>query len=769
MKTRTITLGLFTSVAASVASPTWAQTAPTPADAPLVGEQQRRRGGLEEVVVTAQRRSERLQDVPVSITAITAEDISSRGLVGAADYLRGVPSVNQVEAGYGGQVIIIRGLETATGFQNFGGGTTTATYFGETSVTNSAGLVGSGIDIKLVDIERVEVLRGPQGTAFGDSSMGGAVRIIPQAPKLINFEGNLAASYSLTSGSGGDNNSIQAVGNIPLIKDKLALRATAYQYNDSGFYRNVAGSDAAFQSAVVAPFGAQAFAANQDHVGDYNVVGGRIAALFQATKQLQFTLSYLTQRTETDDYALANSGRYEQTLLGVAPEHIRRGQSGGFSDGNIDLINGVMEFDLGWADVLATYSHIKSGEEHAVPWGVFNANFPVSFLVQVPHREDMGEVRLVTKLNGSWNFIAGVHYDQQDDWYSSDWIWFGDPATNFFSPPNRDLLDYEEKRGLRQLAAFSEVFWQVVEDVKLTVGARRYDYDRTVRVDQSGPLIGGGSSSTDLKTDATGTNYRANVSYKPKEDAMVYVGWAQGFRLGRPQPPIPAAACDLDGNGLVDGTNYPIAATGHLDSDSVNSYELGTKLALVDRKVTIEAAVFRMDWSDLPVAVVGAQCAYGFSSNAGEARSRGVEFQVHAQVTDALRASIGGSWVDAKLTQDASPQGLSKDQPLPGAPKESLNVGVEYVFSVAGNEASVRADSIYVGPYSEVTTIPDSASGDYVKLDASARVQLRSFSLEFFGRNLTNESAYTLRDAAVPYFGYRLRPRTLGVQLGYSF
>ncbi len=218
-------------------------TSPPPGNSPAGSN-------LEEIIVTAQKRSERLQDVPVSIAVVAADEISRRGLVDSEDYLRGMPGVNQAEGVPAGQAIIIRGLETTVFSQNYFAGPTTATYFGETPTSNSAGLHGSNVDIKLVDIERVEVLRGPQGTAFGNSAMGGAVRTIPVAPKLDRFEGRVSADYSVTGGAGGENYMFQAIANVPLVQDKLALRATAYRFEDSGYYKNRAGSDAGYQGVV---------------------------------------------------------------------------------------------------------------------------------------------------------------------------------------------------------------------------------------------------------------------------------------------------------------------------------------------------------------------------------------------------------------------------------------------------------------------------------------------------------------------------------------
>ncbi|WP_161830745.1 TonB-dependent receptor [Steroidobacter agaridevorans] len=731
----------------------------------------RRRGSLEEVIVTAQKRSERIQDVPVSITAITAEQIDERGLAASADYLRGIPSVNQVEQGYGGQAVIIRGMETSLGFANFSSGSTVATYFGEIPTTNSAGLLGSGADLKLVDVDRVEVLRGPQGTAFGSSSMGGAVRIIPSAPQLTDFSARVAASYSVTSGNSADNHNAQAFANIPIVKDRFAIRATAYQYQDSGYYRNEARSNAAYY-ATLSP-GAQPFAVDQKEVGETYVLGGRIATLFQATEALGITLSYLKQKSETDGYAVANSGPFEQTLLQVAPEHAFRGQTAGVNDADIDVANIVIESDLGWADLLATYSYIESSEEHSIPDGVFGRlTRPVSIATSTPHRENSGEIRLSTKLGGAWNFLTGIYADKQHDVYTSDWIWFGDPGANPFTPQLRDVFDYVDERDLRQKAAFAEVSWKFLPRVTLTGGARYYDYERSAHIDQSGALIGGGSTSTDTTTDATGTTFRANVSYKPTDDTLLYAGWSQGFRLGRPQPRVPAAACDTNADGLVDGTSYPIASTGDVDSDNVDSYEIGGKLTAFNNRIVFDAAVFRMDWSDLPVGVRGSTCAFGFQANAGAARSEGVELQAQYHVQDNFQIYVGGSLIDAKLTKDAPIQGFADGDRLPGSPEESANLGVQYSFDVAGHLVSLRVDSIYVGSfYSTLKPLPHQEAGDYVKVDASARVEIDNLSIDLFIRNLTDEDAFAQRanPTTSSAWGYRIRPRTVGVQLGYDF
>lgn len=737
------------------------------------------RRDLEEVIVTAQKRTQNVQDVPISIAVVSADQISRRALANAEDYLRGVPGANQVDSPYG-QSIIIRGLETSPHLQNNFSGPTTATYFGETPTTSAAGLLSAtNVDLKLVDIERVEVLRGPQGTAFGSSSLGGAVRTIPVAPQLDRFAAKAAAGYSVTSGAGGDNYDVQATVNVPLVQDKFAIRVVGYQYDDSGYYRNRAGSDAAYQAAAVTPFRADAFARDEKEVGSYYVLGGRLSALFQATDDLQFKLSYMSQKTETDGFALANSGTFDQTLLQVAPEHVIRGENGGVSDTDIDMANIVMEYSFGWADLLATYSRIESGSIQSYPLGAAALNWAMSSTADSDHRENVGEIRLVTSLSGAWNFLAGLYTEDLDDKSRGDNRWYGDIATAPLVLPGATdpaLGTAVNQAEVKQTAAFGEVSWEMVEGLTLTGGVRAYEYDRRLKTDGVGYFYGGAAGThVDRKTDASGENFRANLSYKFNEEGLLYAGWSQGFRLGKPQTGLVPSVCDRDNDGLVDGTGISIESTRHTDSDSVDNYEVGGKFAVLDRRVTIDAAVFRMEWSGVPVQIRPgtAPCVAGYVANAGEALSEGVELQTRFQVTEAFRIDLGGSWVHARLTEAVPALGAPDGRELPGAPEYNANLGMEYAFEVGGHKASVRADSIYVGSYfGNLQQSPNVETDDYVKVDASARLEIRDLKIDLFVRNLTDEDAFSFRSTFTntnQFFGYRIRPRTIGLRFGYAF
>lgn len=736
---------------------------------------------IAEIVVTASRRAENVRDVPISIAVVTEEDIKNRGLFNGSDYLRGMAGVNQLEGGPFSQAIVIRGIETSPSGQNFNSGTTTATYFGETPTSNSAGMAGnSNVDIKLVDVERVEVLRGPQGTAFGSSSLGGAVRIIPVAPKLDRFEARASAGYSVTSDSGGDNYNFQLIGNIPIAPDTFAIRAAAYKYEDSGFYSNRAGTDPNFQASMVSAFGVPgSLAIDQEEVGAYSVVGGRLSALLQASDALRLSFNYLKQRSETDGIAMANSGIYEQTLLQIAPEQVRRGQTGGFYDTDLDLANATLDYDFGWANLITTYSHIKSETTSASTFGFAGINVPGSIDAGSDHSEDIAEIRLATKLDGRLNLIAGLYYEDIDDGpkdqFFQTFYWVGDPAANIFAPNGPRLMGaIFDERDSEQKAAYGEVSWKILPQLTLTGGARAYRYDRTRHSSTTGPFTG--DSDSTVEAGASGTNYRANLSYKPNNDALIYAGFSQGFRLGRPQVPM-GPVCDRDGNGVVDGTGVTIDATGTLNSDSIDNYELGGKFSLLDRRINIEGAIFRMEWTDFPGSFTAPApptgCGFTTSINAGKALSEGVEFQATVRVTEQFRLDFGGSWNDARLAENVPAAGLKKDNRLAGAPEYNGNVGAQYEFDIGEYAIALRADAIYVGPfYGNLRESPLTKAGDYIKIDPSLRVTFNNFDVNLYVHNLTNEDAFiyhTATPSTSPLKGHRLRPRTSGINVSYSF
>jgi iron complex outermembrane recepter protein len=736
---------------------------------------------IEEVIVTATKREERLQDVPMSLAVVSSEDIERRGLIGMEDYLRSIPGVNQIDRGSLDNTIVIRGITTSPEFENTGSGTTVASYFDETPMTGAAGLGAGGIDVRPVDMERIEVLRGPQGTTFGDASLGGTIRMIPVKPKLDAFSAKLAADYSNTSGFGSDNSMIQGVVNIPVVADKFALRAVGYRYDESGFYRNIAGIDPATIAAATT-FGLGNYVSGpvQGDVGRMLSTGGRLTALWQATDKLDLSLNFLTQKIEQDGLpftTVGTIGTYQQVRYPIAPQGRVRGEAGEISDNKINLSNLVLRYDLGWAALTSAASWIDASAVQAIGavapsvlLGPYSSTGPADF------KSFTAETRLASHLEGRFQFLGGLFYEHVKEGYTLHIDWPGTPANNPLAslglPATNPLLILDSTLRLDQRAVFGEGSYNLTDKLTATVGGRYFKYDKnTSELDEGGFLgvpIGAGIAQN-LESSEGHSTYKANLSYKPTKESLLYASWGQGFRLGHPSAGVPSAVCDPNNTGFIQGTNISVASTRNIDSDFLDSYEIGGKFTSFDRRVVVDTAVYHIKWNGLPTLIFppgGSSCPFAYTANAGAATSDGVELQASLFAMEGLRFDFGAGYTKARLSKDAP--GLAPDGArLPGSPKASANLAAQYDFHIAGHKAFARADSFYTGRfYGDLLQTPSLAAGDYIKIDARAGVEIKNLSVELFGRNLTNRDAFTWQDV---YGGYRLRPRTVGVQLGYKF
>jgi len=726
---------------------------------------------LEEIIVTARKRAENIQDIPMSIAMIGNQDIERRSLIGMEDYLRSIPNVNQIDKGAVGNAIVIRGITTSPEFENFNSSTTVASYFDETPITAAAGMGAAGIDVRPVDIDRIEVLRGPQGTTYGSASLGGTMRIIPVKPKLDGFGTELGASYSDTSGFGSENSMIRGVINIPVIADQFALRAVGYRYDESGFYRNIAGiHPATIARAENLGLGDYVRGFVQDDVGRMRSIGGRLAALWQATDKLSLSLNFLTQTIEQDGNPSAAVGKFEQSLAPIPSQGRVRGEAGDVGDTELDLLNLVLNYDLGWAVLTSATSWVDGGSARAS--ALTAGLFPSSSSNLNDFKSFTAEARLASQLEGRMQFLAGLFYEDVDDNFFQTLDWPGTPATSPFGTMPMAIFDIT--RQLDQRAVFGEASYDLTDKLTATVGGRYFKYEKNERSLQEGGLFGvpiGAGIANILESSESDSSVKANLSYKPTKDSLLYASWAEGFRLGRPTAGAIPALCDTDGDGLIDGTNITIESTRRINSDFLENYEIGAKFALFERRIVVDTAVYHIKWDGLPINIIIPGGVCGFNTNAGAATSDGVEFQASLFVVEGLRLDFGAGYTNAELSKDAPAPGAQEGARLPGSPKMSANLSAQYDFNIAGYKAFVRADSFYTGKfYGDLLETPVFAAGDYIKVDARAGVAIRNFSVELFVRNLTDENAFTWRGSLFQgeEFGYRLRPRTVGIQLGYS-
>jgi iron complex outermembrane recepter protein len=715
--------------------------------------------GLEEIVVTATRRAESIQNLPTSISALSDKDIERRNLVGMSDYLNTVPGVSINDMGAGRNSIVIRGIGVSEVDQNV-----TGTYLGEVPLTSLA-FFGNA-DIKLVDMSRVEVLRGPQGTLYGAGAMGGAVRSIPAPPNPLDLEARVATTYSRTAELGGNNTSFEGMVNVPLLDGRLALRAVGYKFRNSGYYENRAASDPG-ASAMASAFGVPQLALDKRNVGNDEYVGGRLSVLWTPTDKLRATLTYLNQDLDQEGFPEADlgvGGGWSQARLQMPALRFGNVSSPGGADhlgDDLETTNLVLEYDLGWASIVSSTSWV---EEFAV------RNLDMTQAFEAPAFQLQGneaqaffqELRLSSQLDGRVQFIAGVFYEDIDKQRHITNQFSGEATLNPYGDVN--LVGFVQEASKQQQALFGEVTYEMTDTLAATVGARFFEYEAADHFDNSGVLSG--SDSHALAADEAQSSYKLNLTYKPAAGAMLYAQWAQGFRLGYPDQPFIPNGCDADQDGLIDGTDVSTGLSA-VKSDFLDSYELGGKFRLLDNRLSLQAAVYQTDWRDMPV-VSFFECNAEVVRNLGEARSRGAELAIAWQLRDKLEVELGASYTDAEVSKTVEALGEEGDR-LPGSPRYSYNLGLQYDFAMGHLDSFIEWSLAYRGKLYAELAERGTAAGDYYLMNARWGVNVGKLNLAVFGNNLTNEDGLVWVSQVFNGRMYRVRPRTIGLELAYQF
>ena len=728
------------------------------------GEAATGQSAIDEIIVTATKREQSLQDTAMSISAIGGEEIERRGLVGMNDYLRTLPGVSMIDRGAGRNGVVMRGVTADPQSEGFFNGPTVGIYLGETPLT-VRGIFGTA-DIKMIDLDRVEVLRGPQGTLYGASSLGGTVRNIPNAPNLREFEGSITGGYSTTSGNGSGNHKLEGVINIPLIEDQLAVRIVGYTHENSGFINNTAASDPTSSAAAIS-FGAENLAVDRDGVGGDEVDGGRITVLWRPTDSVNATLMHLKQDLLQDgmNEVEVDLDTFDQTRLQLG--NIIGG--GERLIGNIEVTNLELEIDLGWASLLSSSSWMEGESDRIRDLGIFFGDAPIPQANLFDTEAFVEELRLTSSLDGPLQFIAGYFYSDSEVIDKIDIFWGGDDADdNFLDVGNFVLLDGVDTSVVEQSAFFGEVSYAFNNELTLTVGARIFDYEtEDGSLWQPGYFTGGGLVNSLEKGEDDGTSYKVNLSYLPSENSTFYFNWAEGFRLGKAFVPLPASTCDLDDDGILDGTNAPIDLN-LVGPDTIESFEIGGKLTLSDGKLVVNSSVYRNNWDDIPVNVIGT-CALSIIANAGKAVTQGFEVESSFYATPNLKLNIGASYIDAKLVEDAISLGGSDGDRLPGSPDKTFNLGLEYRFNVSNHPAYIQTNYAWVSGFYNNFKETGFEAGNYSEINLKAGITIDQITVNAFVNNLTDTDEFTWIDNLLPGYANRLRPRTIGFILSYVF
>ena len=723
---------------------------------------------LQEIIVTATKRAEKLQDVPVAISAITAEDIQTRGFTNYADYLNTVPGVFFEDGGPGVSQIRIRGISGSEG----GLPSTTATYFGET-VTSVLTNFGGKPNLRLVDIERVEVLRGPQGTLFGASALAGVVRIIPAEPDASGFEANVGARGFTTAHSSDASYHVEGTVNIPLIADRLALRVVAYQDDIAGYIDNNFAGQAAvdYGAAFGLPDGMLVTPAvpafTRKDINSEDTWGVRAALGWQATENLKIDLTHATQDVtlQSEPFTMPDFGEYEQSR---AMDFYEEGGAGE----RLEINTIVVKYD--WDAMALTsasnWSEMTRFTNQDITYlaeGNFGAPIPWPLRDRSVGELFTQELRLQSVGDGPLQWLVGLFYLKQTADFSQFVADYSCPTClpellagqDFAADAPMARFSEEEQR-----AAFAQVSYTFASQWTVGVGARYLEDDLTsLNPPSDGFLIGGaqpgapeqGGSSSEF-------NPSAYLRYEPADDLTLYLQAGRGFRSGVVNQRLPDAC---------QAAAAAVGAGAFTDPDTLWNYELGVKSQFAEGRLGINAAVYRQDWEGVQLGVA-LPCGFNVLANAGDVTNDGVELEMVAQAGDAWRFNLAASYTQAEFERVEPGTIYAKGERLPDAPEKNGSLGAQYSF-VMGPEWSgyVRADYVYVGELRLKFGVDEVLNQEsFNTANLRLAFQREALSLELFGRNLADERGVI--ETGQPSLGAKqtlIRPREVGVELRYGF
>ena len=750
---------------------------------------------IEEIVVTANKlNAQRVLDIAASIQAISGDALQTAGVSGIMGIAGEIPGLSIQDLGPGDKKYVIRGINST-------GDSTTGVYYGEAVISGTNSDDGGGFesDIRLYDMDRVEVLRGPQGTLYGASSMSGTIRFIPKSPDLNNLGGYVTLEGSETAQASGNYN-INGEVNLPIIDGVLAVRMVGWKLFDSGYINQIRVGTGVTGTSNIAPPGKPpnyqtepvAALGYLKGVNDDDVGGGRAIVRFQPTDKLTIDATY-TSQTETS----GGSSRY--TPAGTTAFH------GGpiapvqgcdlcntdvtqspWSD-NLVVFGATITYDTGAGTLTGTTNQYNRRTDFTFD----STPVLVSFDVPVPaetfeprdRKVTSSEIRYASAFDSPVNFVAGVYREYDQQFLSVDVIstnGLGLPTGPFCNNNSCDALTYPgvgttffgrtDERQTTSYAGFGEATWKITDAWTAVAGIRYFTESLEGVQVQTHPFGGFPPGPTlvplpDPNETFNKITWKANLSYKFSENLLGYGTVSTGFRSGglnaisEPFEPIPAA----------------------YSPDSLINFEVGAKGRLFDGLFDYQADVYFIRWSNIQVQETTPDGAFVYQGNAGEAKVKGVEFEFTAHPIPYMTASFAGSYQDAYLSQGATAAqyklnptlGLSGDT-IPNVPKYQLNLGLNYRRPIGnGWDGMVATDVTYrdaVDSYfaSNSFNIP---LAPYTLVGFRMGVIEGPWSVTAFARNLTNKRAQVsaINSSQDPDALLTVQPRTIGLTMTRKF
>jgi outer membrane receptor protein involved in Fe transport len=665
---------------------------------------------LEEVIVTAQKREQKLIDVPVAITALSGAELEQRGLSSVQDISFAVPGLTMREDGPGSYTIFMRGLSN-----QYGSDALVGVYLDEAPLSLSG---FDQLDSRVMDLQRVEVLKGPQGTLYGQGSVAGAIRYITNAPRLDAVEGKVDVSETFIDG-GDTKETFTGVLNVPLVSEKLAVRLAATLEQGGGWQDQ---PEAGIEDGN-----------NQD------LVNVRAKLLWQISDQFTADGMVVLHRNESK-LGLGYENPDRTVTIGVDRARVLIPK-----DFEYDLYNLNLTYDFGGAQLLSASTYIDHHHQYPFsyiggPETIYEGALEGTDKRFSKAKQVTEELRLSSTGDGPWSWTVGAFYKSLKNQLEALY----DTQFGAFYFPEAYYLDRGDSESY---ALFADVGWSITERVEVGAGMRYFEEDQTTF---DGTLE---ESDTFDSVDP-----RVYASFKLAANVNLYASAAKGFRSG--------------GFNRGELPNY--------EPESLWSYELGLKGQSDDGRVGYEAAVYYSDYSDMLrrglVLVPNAQPQFQqLTSNIGTVEVKGVEGGVTLRATDHLTLNATAAYIDSEITEvNATDATNVAGDPVDYVPELSYTLGAHYSFDMGALPSYFRIDYSYRDAVSYVDrssfpaqNVPQ-LSDDIGLLDARFGLDWNQAWFEIYGTNLTNQNKWI-----DPYHDWtnanRTRPRAIGVKVGYNF
>ena len=639
---------------------------------------------IEEVIVSAQKKSENLQNVPISVTTLSADELDSLNIKDFADYVLQLPAASAVQRRPGQGQIFMRGISDGGNVNQSLQGPAVAIYLDESPVT----MIGDNLDVHVYDIERVESLTGPQGTLYGAASQAGNLKIITKKP---SSEFDSGFNLSAESTRGGDGSTmVEGFVNIPLSQN-AALRFVGFNDRDGGFIDSVNDSITYPVSGITRSN--ELFV--EDNFNDAVKDGYRAALRVDLSENWKLDVNYMGQETSTNgvwDHNPDELGEYNVSRFYDDKTHdewtrFSATVTGDLGFADLTFTTSSLERDF---EVLSDYSHYSIDGFVEGYYTCYEYYFgpcvdpSIQFENDTHQEYDTTEIRLSSKEGEKFNWIIGAFQTENVTEYDSQWHV---PAINPAAavPGSKDLYyQTDQVRAEDESAVFGELYYQINDKMELTLGHRKFDNETTLKgfvgtVWWPNYILGSSTrpDNVNSKYDGSDSISKINLSYQVDNNSMLYITRSEGYRPG--------------------GANRTTQLGATYDADFLTSTEFGFKSISMDGRLRLNGAMYQMDWDDIQLGWFDSSISLlGLVDNIGKANSNGFELDAKYILSDTVSVAVGYANNEAVLKEDYVLRGVveAKDgQDLPFTPDTKYNVTINVD---TGDTSSLQFNYVYV-------------------------------------------------------------------------